>query len=63
VQEAKLLELMRDAFKGNQIDLDDPRIEASTRNYLDGVAHDQLAKDAAARDRYARSPANARDFG
>lgn len=62
-QEASLLQLMRDSFKGSEIDLTDPRIEASTRKYFEEIADSQAASDAAARDRYDRSPANARDFG
>ena len=63
VQEAKLVQMMRDVFMGNQIDLEDPRIESSTRQLLCEIAERQMSSEAAARDRYDRSPANARDYG
>ncbi|MEY8689670.1 MAG: hypothetical protein AB9M53_07305 [Leptothrix sp. (in: b-proteobacteria)] len=61
--ELKLVHLMREEFSGGEVDLDDPRIEESMRAFMRELACKQTERNDAAVDRYARSPANARDLG
>lgn len=61
--EYELIRLMREAFKGDEIDLSEPRFADAMVRFFEWVARHQAAAQAAARDRYNRSPANARDFG